>query len=166
MLLESKPYSIPDFNPIPMKPIQLLTLAFFSLIFSYSYAQNLQFNSAVFYEYGGGMADGDAVADLMTTGAFTVGANQVLKVTQVGGSVGAPDFGINCFSAGIGGIVLINDKCVGYMITNGTMAELYLPAGTYTAGFTDSPVYNSSTFGTCTGEVKGYISGVLYDIVP
>jgi hypothetical protein len=158
---ELKPYSIPDFNPLPMKTIQLLTLTFFSLIFSYSYAQNLQFNSAVFYEYGGGVADGDAAADLVTTGSFTVGANQVLKITQVGGSIGAPDFGTNCFNL-TGGIVLINDKCVGFMTTNGTMAELYFPTGTYSVGFTDG--FNVTA--PCSGEVKGYISGVLYDIVP
>jgi hypothetical protein len=163
---ESKPLSIPDFNPLPMRTIQTLTLTACCLLISfYSYSQNLQFNSAVFYEYSGGMANGDAVADLITTGTFTVGANQVLKVTQVGGSIGAPDFGLNCFNVN-GGVVLINDKCVGFMTTNGSMAELYLPAGSYTVGFTDSNVYNSSTFGTCTGEVKGYISGVLYDIVP
>jgi hypothetical protein len=158
---ELKPYSIPDFNPLPMKTIQLLTLTFFSLIFSYSCAQNLQFNSAVFYEYGGGMANSSSGADVVTTGTITVASNQVLKITQVGGSIGAPDFGTNCFNL-TGGIVLINDKCVGFMNTNGTIAELYLPTGTYSVGFTDG--FNVTA--QCTGEVKGYISGVLYDIVP
>lgn len=166
MLPELKHYSIPDFNPIPMKTIQLLTLAFFSLIFSYSYAQNLQFNSAVFYEYGGGMATGTSIANVVTTGTLTVAANQVLKITQVGGSIGAPNFGVNCFNV-TGGLVLINDKIVGFMFTNGTISELYLPTGTYTVGFTDSMnTAITTTFPACVGEVKGYISGVLYDIVP
>jgi hypothetical protein len=158
---ESKPLSIPDFNPLPMKTIQTLTLTACCLLISfYSYAQNLQFNSAVFYEYGGGMADGSSGANVVTTGTILVGANQVLKITQVGGSIGAPDFGTNCFNL-TGGIVLINDKCVGFMNTNGTITDLYLPSGTYNVGFTDG--FNVTA--QCTGEVKGYISGILYDIV-
>ena len=144
-----------------MKKIQLLTIAFFCIICSYTFGQNLQFNSAVFYEYAGGIADGSSIANVVTTGTFTVGANQVLKVTQVGGSIGAPDFEIVCVT---GGKVLINDMVVGY-IQNGytTVTELYFPEGTYNLGFTD----NSNNFSpACTGEVKGYISGVLYDIVP
>jgi hypothetical protein len=163
MLPESKPYSIPDFNPSPMRTIQILTLCLFSLVISsYSYAQNLQFNSAVFYEYGGGMADGTSIANVVTTGTFTVGANQVLKVTQVGGSVGSPDFNQSC---GSGGYILINDMVVGFIhnaYTNG-VTELYFPTGVYNVGYTDIPNILTPS---CTGEVKGYISGVLYDIVP
>jgi hypothetical protein len=160
---ESKPLSIPDFNPIPMKTIQTLTLTACCLLISfYSYSQNLQFNSAVFYEYGGGMADGTSVANVVTTGTFTVGANQVLKVTQVGGSVGSPDFNQSCIS---GGYILINDVVVGFIhnaYTNG-VTELYFPTGVYNVGYTDIPNILSPS---CTGEVKGYISGILYDIVP
>jgi hypothetical protein len=103
----------------------------------------------VFYEYGGGMADGDNYIDVITTGNLTVGANQVLKVTSAGGTIGGPN---NLWPVAY---VLINDKCVS---VNNAGNENYLPTGTYTVGFTDFINYS--------GEVKGYISGVLYDIVP
>jgi hypothetical protein len=138
---ESKPLSIPDFNLIPMKPIQLLTLTACCLLFSfYSYSQNLQFNSAVFYEYGGGIADGGN-ANVVTSGSLVIAPNQVLKITSAKGTVG---------SIGGSAYFLINNRWVD--------GELYLPAGTYAISITD--FYGSS------GEVKGYISGVLYDIVP
>jgi hypothetical protein len=164
---ESKPLSIPDFNPLPMKTIQTLTLTACCLLISfYYYAQNLQFNSAVFYEYGGGQATGTSVANVVTTGTLTVAANQVLKITQVGGSIGAPNFVANCFTS-YGGHVLINDKIVGFMVANGPLSELYLPTGEYTVGFTDSMNFGvTATNPACVGEVKGYISGILYDIVP
>ncbi len=133
-----------------MKPIQLLTLVFFSLVISsYSYAQNLQFNSAVFYEYGGGMANGDFYIDVITTDVLVVGANQVLKITSVGSSIGGP------INVGFGSFCLINNRVIN---VSSTSNEVYLPTGTYDIGFTDWSQY--------TGEVKGYISGVLYDIVP
>lgn len=140
-LPESKHFFTPDFNHTHMKPIEFLALAFFSIVAcSYSYAQNLQFNSAVFYEYGGGMTDGGN-ANVITTGSLVVASNQVLKITSAKGTVG---------SIGGSSYFLINNRWVD--------GELYLPAGTYQISITD--FYGSS------GEVKGYISGVLYDIVP
>jgi len=133
-----------------MKLIQLLTLAFFSLIFSYSYAQNLQFNAAVFYEYGGGIANGDGSFDVVTTGTLSVGANQVLKITSAGGTIGGPS---NLYPVSY---VLINGRVISI---NNVGNETFLPTGSYTVGFTD-------VFLSYTGEVKGFISGVLYDVVP
>jgi len=163
---ESKLYSIPDFNPLPMKPIQLLTLVFFSVVISsYSYAQNLQFNSAVFYEYGGGQATGDQYHNIVITDVLTVGANQVLKITSIGGSVGLPD----SFSPYVE--VTINEKAINYFYSGGRAPiEVYLPAGTYNIGVTDSPQAYLGSGGASliyfSGEVKGFISGILYDIVP
>ena len=152
MLLESKPYSIPDFNPLPMKPIQLLTLCLFSLVISSSsYAQNLQFNSAVFYEYGGGNTIGNSNIDIVTTGTLTVNSSQVLKITSMGGSIqNGPTLITSALIFGF-----INQRGIG---NANEVTEVYLPSGTYNVGFADYP----GVF----GEVKGYISGVLYDIVP
>ena len=131
-----------------MKTIQLLTLVFFSIICSYSYAQNLQFNSAIYNEYGGGLSNGNSVFDIVTSGTLTVGLNQVLKVTSIGGNI-TGSTGIQATYA------TINEKVVSF---NNLGNELYLPTGIYIIGFTDFPSY--------AGEVKGYISDVLYDIVP
>ena len=128
-----------------MKPIQFLTLTFcFLLISFYSYSQNLQFNSAVYYEYGGGISNGNEYLDIITSGTLTVGPNQVLKITAAGGSIGGPN----------------NYDIVSFPSINGRTlsVETYLPSGTYTIGFSDIPYE--------IGEVKGYISGVLYDIIP
>ena len=137
---ESKPLSIPDFKPLPMKPIQLLTLVFFSIVCSYTYAQNLQFNSAVFYEYGGGISDGDEIAEIVTLGTLIVASNKVLKITNIAGYI--TNFTLTA--------AFINEKALGG-------GDIYLPSGTYSIGFGDSYY---------PGEIKGYISGVLYDIVP
>jgi hypothetical protein len=97
-----------------MKTFQLLTLVFFSLVISsYSCAQNLQFNSAVFYEYGGGQATGDQYHNIVITDVLTVGANQVLKITSIGGSVGLPDN----FSPYVE--VTINEKAITYSVGGG-----------------------------------------------
>jgi len=144
-----------------MKKIQLLSLAFYSVLCSYSYAQNLQFNSAVFYEYSGGVSNSNTTVNTVTTGTITVAANQVLKITQVGGSLGAPNFSYGCLQAGL---VLINDKVVGFRSEKPSVTEIYLPTGTYSVGFTDSYAYDPTY--ACPGEVLGFISGVLYDIVP
>jgi hypothetical protein len=151
---ESKPLSIPDFNPLPMRTIQILTLTACCLLISfYSYSQNLQFNSAVFYEYSGGMADGDASYDIITSGVLNVGDNKVLKITSVGGTIG----GTTDFRPGV--IVLLNEKTIA---NSSSDIEIYLPTGTYNIGFADYPSVSNPPF----GEVKGFISGVLYDVVP
>ena len=156
---ESKPLSIPDFNPLLMRTIQILTLTTCCLLISfYSYSQNLQFNSAVFNEYGGGQATGDLYHNIVTTGVLTVGANQVLKITSAGGSVGLPDAFYPLIA------VTINDKTICSEL--GGPIELYLPAGSYQVGFTDTNTPVLTTGSGWGGEVKGYISGVLYDIVP
>jgi hypothetical protein len=147
-----------------MKTIQLITLAICCLLLSsFSQAQNLQFNSAVFYEYEGGQATGDQFHNIVINDVLTVGANQVLKITSIGGSVGLPD----SFSPYVE--VTINEKAINYMGSGGRAPiELYLPSGTYNIGVTDSPApYTTSAgLGFFSGEVKGYISGILYDIVP
>jgi hypothetical protein len=124
-----------------MRTIQTLTLTACCLLISfYSYSQNLQFNSAVYYEYGGGISDGDVIVEIVTTGTLVVLPNQVLKITNSAGSTEG------IYLTGI----LINEKALGG-------GDIYLPAGEYTVGIPDSYV---------VGEVRGYISGVLYDIVP
>jgi hypothetical protein len=54
-----------------------------------------------------------------------------------------------------GPYVAINGKMVA---VTGTVWEIYLPTGVYEVGFCD--------VGSYTAQVKGFISGVLYDIVP
>jgi hypothetical protein len=144
-----------------MKTNHLITFAISCfMLSSFSHAQNLQFNSAVFYEYGGGQAISNAYTNIVTTGVIVVGVNQVLKVTSAGGSVGLPD------SFFPGAYVTINEKTINNL---GGPVEIYLPSGTYNVGITDSPTIASTSGGIIsywTGEVKGYISGILYDIVP
>jgi hypothetical protein len=139
-----------------MKTIKILTFtACCFLISFYSFSQNLQFNSAVFYEYVGGAPDADNYLDIVASGTLIVGANQVLKITSAGGSAAM------CTATAAGffsiGYVLINEKVIAAP-TN--IIELYLPQGNYNVGFSDSAGSGSSC------SVKGYISGVLYDIVP
>jgi hypothetical protein len=147
-----------------MKTIQLITLAISCfLLSSLSHAQNLQFNSAVFYEYEGGQATGDQYHNIVITDVLTVGANQVLKITSIGGSVGLPDN----FSPYVE--ITINEKAINYTWSGGRAPiELYLPSGTYNIGVTDSqaPYTTGTGVGYFSGEVKGFISGILYDIVP
>jgi hypothetical protein len=149
---ESKLLSIPDFNPLPMRIIQILTLTGCCLLISfYSYSQNLQFNSAVFYEYGGGNEIGSSNIDIVTTGTLTVNSSQVLKITSMGGSI---QNGVTLITSALV-FGFINQRGIG---NANEVTEVYLPSGTYNVGFSDLP--------GASGEVKGYISGVLYDIVP
>jgi len=135
-----------------MKTIQTLTLTACCLLISFfSYSQNLQFNSAVFYEYGGGNTIGNSNYDIVTTGTLTVNSSQVLKITSMGGSIqNGPALITWPLIYGF-----INQRGIG---NANTITEVYLPTGTYNVGFADYP--------GLFGEVKGYISGVLYDIVP
>lgn len=118
-------------------------------------AQNLQFNSAVFNEYGPFPGDGDAVTPFHTV-QIVVGANQVLKLNLVRAT------GINVYfptaPTGISAIVnsiyvSINDN---YIIAGSE--ELFLPTGTYTFKFFELAPF--------LGTWKGLINGILYDIVP
>jgi hypothetical protein len=117
-------------------------------------AQNLQFNSAVFNEYGPFPSDGDPVTPFHTA-QIVVGASQVLKLNVVRAT------GINLYTSNnpsliLGGItpgftVAINDNYTGG-------ENMYLPTGTYMFKFFELPSY--------LGTWKGLINGILYDIVP
>lgn len=122
-----------------------------------AFAQNLQFNQAIFNTYGPGNADGNQSTP-MFTGSLVVGSNQVLKITsgncsslnylQTGSTTPIPYIGI----------LTINDLHDG--ITGFDSVELWLPAGTYSIkGFEPNTV-------SSVGSFKGMISGILYDIVP
>jgi hypothetical protein len=105
----------------------------------------------VFYEYGGGNSNGNSNWDIVTTGTLTVNAGQVLKITSMGGSVqNGPTLITSPVIFGF-----INQRGIG---NANTITEVYLPTGTYNVGFAD--------YLGLAGEVKGYVSGVLYDIVP
>jgi len=136
-----------------MKTIKLITLAISCfMLSSFSHAQNLQFNSAVFYEYGGIPTFGGTSANIIMTGTLIIQSNQVLKVTSSGSSISNNTNNSIVFA---GGYCLINRRVVNAGVVGN---EVFLPSGTYEVGFTD---INGSE-----GEVKGYISGILYDIVP
>ena len=143
-----------------MRNLQITFFLFCGIIFlktESTFAQNLQFNQAIFNTYGPGNADGNA-ATPMFTGTLVVGSNQVLKVTSGGcssvnaiTSPGAP--GIPYM-----GILAIND--IHYQLAALNQMEIWLPSGTYSIkGYESSSNISSGLF-------KGVISGVLYDIVP
>jgi hypothetical protein len=143
-----------------MRNLQFTFFLFCGIIFlktESAFAQNLQFNQAIFNTYGPGNADGNQSTP-MFTGSLVVGSNQVLKITsgncsslnyvQTGGST--PGL--------IMGILVIDD--FHYQLGALNQMELWLPTGTYTIkGYEHSSVIIGGSF-------KGMISGVLYDIVP
>jgi hypothetical protein len=133
----------------------LLFCGFLILSLQNTYAQNLQFNQAIFNTYGPGNADGNA-ATPMYTGTLVVGANQILKVTYVSCT------SVNSTSSGITlpqyGTMTINNHVV-----YGTSfdLELWLPSGSYViTGLEYTPTNQNN------GAYRGLITGILYDIVP
>jgi hypothetical protein len=120
-------------------------------------AQNLQFNSAIFNEYGPFPGDGNANTPFHTA-QIVVGPNQVLKLIVVRAT------GINVYQANnpsfifsfqqVIGILTINDNWVNWAADE----TLYLPTGSYTFKFFEQASY--------LGTFKGLINGILYDIVP
>jgi hypothetical protein len=141
-----------------MKNIKLSLLFFCGFIISKSqntFAQNLQFNQAVFNTYGPGNADGNA-ATPMFTGTLVVGANQILKIT------GVRCTSINTVISGSTipnyGSLSINDHLLyGYNVND----ELWLPSGSYVIkGLEYTPTNQTN------GAYRGLITGILYDIVP
>ena len=120
-------------------------------------AQNLQFNSAVFNEYGPFPGDGNTVTPFHTA-QIVVGANQVLKLNTVRAT------GINVYQANNPSVIFpilatvsfsaINDNWVNWSVDE----TLYLPTGSYTFKFFEQ--------GSYLGTWKGLINGILYDIVP
>jgi hypothetical protein len=141
-----------------MKNLQLTFLLFCGIVLlktENTFAQNLQFNQAIFNTYGPGNADGNA-ATPMFTGTLVVGANQVLKVT-----------GVNCSSVNStsSGITLLQH---GYMTINNHSItgssfnlELWLPSGSYVITGIESTPTNQNN-----GAYRGVITGILYDVVP
>jgi hypothetical protein len=143
-----------------MKNLQLTIFLFCGIIFlktENTFAQNLQFNQAVFNTYGPGNADGN-VATPLFTGSLVVGANQVIKITS--GACSSINAIVSVGAAGIPtlGILSIND--FHYQLAALNQMEIWLPTGIYTVKGYE---YASTISG---GAFKGMISGVLYDIVP
>jgi hypothetical protein len=129
---------------------QILTIsAFLFIITTNSNAQNLQFNQAVFYEYGPAPSNGDYYSNPVFTSQLIVAPGKVLKITS-GGAVGTPNV--------VATPILINDK----MIALGTLpgSENWLPSGTYEIKVCDSPNPGDNQ------SFVGFLSGVLYDIIP
>jgi hypothetical protein len=131
-----------------MKKVLLIsTLIVFGLFRSIQLnAQNLQFNSAAFLEYEGS-SDGNSNSNLVPIGILTVANNQIIKITNCGVTL----FG--CGSADQLSNLAINNKLIGF-----SGVEFFLPSGTYSIQARDFP--------SCSGSLKGFISGVIYDIVP
>ncbi len=109
-------------------------------------AQNLEFNTAVFYSYSG-VGDGGSSASQVSVGTLIVGPNQILKITAAQAHtkpttsyVPTPIFVSGKMISGIGG------------------GEIFLPAGAYSVEISDYPASYSS--------MQGFISGVIYNIVP
>ncbi len=117
-------------------------------------AQNLQFNSAIFNEYGPFPGDGDPVTPFHTV-QIVVGPNQVLKLNIVRVT------GINLYTSNNPSLILsgVSSGSVVAINDNFTYGEnMYIPTGTYTFKFFESPTF--------LGTWKGLINGILYDIVP
>ena len=134
----------------------LLFCGFLILSLQNTFAQNLQFNQAIFNTYGPGNADGNAATPLFT-GTLVVGANQVVKITSGACS------SINAItSAGAPAIPFMGTLSINdfhYQLAALNQMELWLPTGTYSVkGYEISNVSG--------GAFKGMISGILYDIVP
>jgi hypothetical protein len=141
-----------------MRNLQFTFLLFCGIIFlktESAFGQNLQFNQAIFNTYGPGNADGNT-ATSMFTGSLVVAANQVLKVTSGGcSSISAITSGQTIIAPG--GYLSIND--FPNITVNGGM-EVWLPTGTYSIkGYEPTSGYTGGSF-------KGWVSGILYDIVP
>jgi hypothetical protein len=139
-----------------MRNLQFTFFLFCGIIFlktESSFAQNLQFNQAIFNTYGPGNADGNQLTP-MYTGSLVVGTNQVFKVTSGGcSSINAISSGQTTFGTGF---LSINDN---HNIAVPGGMEMWLPTGTYSIKGHELNAYTGGSF-------KGWISGVLYDIVP
>jgi hypothetical protein len=126
----------------------LMAVLFFGSGLNETKAQNLQFNSAVFYEYGPVSTNAANTVSIIYTGELVVGSNQVLKISSSGANAVAG-------SAITFSFLRINGHYIGN--TNGG-GEIYLPAGNYVVTFTNNAGQS--------GQISAFISGVLYDIVP
>lgn len=141
-----------------MRNLQFIFFLFCGIIFlktESAFAQNLQFNQAIFNTYGPGNADGDQITP-MFSGSLVVGANQVLKITSGGCS------SLNAVLNGQMTLLFVGTLSINDIHWQGsfTSSEIWLPTGTYAVKGYESSAGNTS------GSFKGMISGVLYDIVP
>ncbi len=109
-------------------------------------AQNLEFNSAVFYTYSG-LGDGGFSASQVNVGTVIVGANQIFKITSA-----------QAHTLPSSSYVPTHIFISGRMISGISGSEIFLPSGTYNVQISDYPGSYSS--------MQGFISGVIYDIVP
>lgn len=134
----------------PPPKLKNALLIFLFLLGSISaFSQNLQFNQAVFNQFGPATADGQTGAPIYT-GQLVVGANQVLKVTFARcSSINAT---ISTLTTVTFGFITVNDVEVA------PQTDIWLPSGTYSVKLFEPGSYQ--------GQFKGIISGVLYDIIP
>ncbi len=137
-----------DFKQITMKTILTFITTVICLFAATNQlkAQNLQFNSAVFYEYGPANGNTNMLYDFIFAGQLIVNEGKTLKITS----------GLCTSLSPIGqGGILLNDMNISLWQIGG---EIWLPSGIYEIKLIDQP--------TNSGTYKGFISGVLYDIVP
>ena len=109
---------------------------------------NLEFEQAVFNTYSVA-GDGNNTYDVLLTQTLIVPANKILKISSAYCSASMAN------GATVGNCYLYIDNIAGF----GSGASISLPAGTYTIKITDgaTPIYTNN---------YGYISGILYNIVP
>ncbi len=138
-----------------MKKINLtLTLLTCLIIFNKglkAQGHNLEFEQAVFNTYNA-VGDGNSTSDVILTQTLIVPANKILKIESV-----------SCFGFGANGGIAAYASA--FLTINGAIpgGSATLPAGTYTIKIIDSATNPSLP---ATASVVGYISGVLYNIVP
>ena len=106
---------------------------------------NLEFEQAIHYTYSVA-GDGNSTADILLTQTLIVPPNKILKIES------ANSTGSQANGAFLQNVILSLDN----VILQGPRS---LPSGTYTVKISDLPVPGIT-------QVNGYISGILYNIVP
>ena len=109
---------------------------------------NLQFEQAVFNTYSVA-GDGNNTIDVLLTQTLIVPANKILRIESAYAS------GSQANGAVIYALTITLDN----VMIGGGVISLSLPSGTYTVKITDHP-------SSSVTQVYGYISGILYNIVP
>ena len=107
---------------------------------------NLEFEQAVFNTYTA-PSDGNNTNDVLLTQTLIVPANKILKISATGCST------FHANGAYVGGCNLSIDNAL--TVSN----DISLPAGTYTVKISD-------TVSSAITQNVGYVSGILYNIVP
>jgi hypothetical protein len=124
----------------------VVTFCVMSLLTIETKAQNLEFNSAVFYGYSA-TGDGSSSSDALSAGTLIVSTNQIFKITAVNATIKVNNLFVSAQ-------IFIN----GRPLSGFSGSEIFLPSGTYQISLSDYPNSYASS--------SGVISGVLYDVVP